>query len=52
MMRAGLVFDPKREVMLLFGGFLGGVHDKTWIWDGERWKELTRKSSGRTQRER
>jgi hypothetical protein len=35
---ASLVWDPRRNVLLLHGG--RGVDD-TWTWDGSRWESLT-----------
>jgi hypothetical protein len=38
---AGLVYDPARHAMLLFGGGTGGggLLDDIWLWDGADWSE-------------
>jgi hypothetical protein len=39
---AGVVYDSKRKVFVLFGGSIsgGGVNNNTWEWDGEKWKKI------------
>jgi hypothetical protein len=40
--RGGLAYDPKRDVIVLFGGWndLGRSLSDTWEWDGETWNEV------------
>ena len=49
---AALAYDSDREVVVLFGGFMGGlsVSGETWEWDGEAWRlAATEGPPGRTE---
>lgn len=47
--RFGLAYDPKREVVVLFGG-IPRDFDDTWEWDGTEWRRIPteRGQSGRS----
>ena len=39
---AGSAFDPKLQMVVIFGGGAGGVdQDQTWVWTGTDWTQLT-----------